>query len=118
LLLLGVFAITGVPPLALFASELGILGAGFTSGHPGVGIVLVVALTLVFTGLFAHAQGMAFGQAQRPLTALPSGLPRVAALVLPAVGLVLLGVYVPPPVSGLIEQAASIFAGGGLAWSW
>jgi hydrogenase-4 component F len=118
LLLLGVFAITGVPPLAPFASEFGIIGAGFVEGHVGVGIVLVVALTIVFTGLFAHTQGMALGHAHQPLAALPSGPLRVAALTLPAVGLLLFGLYVPPPVTRLIEQATAIFATGGLAWSW
>jgi hydrogenase-4 component F len=117
LLLLGVFAITGVPPLALFASEFGIIGAGFVGGHLGVGLVLVVALTIVFTGLFAHAQSMALGRTHRPLTPLSSGPLRVAALVLPAICLVIFGVCVPPPVTQLIEHAARIFAGGGLAWS-
>ena len=94
-----------------------ILGAGFAGGHLAVGLVLVVALTIIFTGLFAHAQSMALGRTHRPLTALSSGPLRVAALLLPAACLVVFGVYVPPPVTQLIEHITQMFAGGGLAWS-
>jgi hydrogenase-4 component F len=118
LLLLGVFAISGLPPFALFVSELGIVGAGFASGHAGIAVVLVIGLTLVFTGVIAPALAMAFGRVRQPMPALSLGPLGAVALGLPALYILVFGVYVPPLVSHLIEQASLGFAGGSLAWSW
>lgn len=112
LLLLGTFAITGVPPFAVFVSEFGIVGAGFARGNVPVAIVLIVALAIVFAGAFGHAAEMAFGRARTGLAAgLRAPLPKLA-LGVPAVIMVAFGLYVPLPVSAAVQQIVHIFSGG------
>src|SRR5205823_6144228 len=68
LLLIGAFAITGLPPFGIFVSELGIVGAGFRAGYWPLTAVLIALLALVFAGIFNHVARMAFGPpgARRP----------------------------------------------------
>ncbi|MHB1131774.1 MAG: hydrogenase 4 subunit F [Chloroflexota bacterium] len=113
LLLLGTFAITGLPPFAIFASELGIVGAGFTQGNPVVGVTLIVALALVFVGVFGHALEMAFGRPLLKLTPVRIGPSGALALAVPTIFVVMLGLYVPAPMSQIVQQAAALLAGGG-----
>ncbi len=116
LLLGGAFAITGLPPSGIFVSELGIAGAGFAQGQAPLVIVLVILLTIVFAAIFSHVAAMAFGAStlRKPAAAhAPSRDPgRVIALALPAFGVLLLGIYVPPPISAALEQAASLVSRG------
>ncbi len=114
LLLLGTFAITGVPPFAIFVTEFGIVGAGFERGNPLIGVVLIAALAIVFAGAFGHALEMAFGKTLLRLTPVLRGPSGAIALAVPTAFMVLLGLYVPPPVSQAIQQVVTLFIGGGL----
>ncbi len=99
----------GLPPFSIFASELGIVRAGFASGH---GWLIAIALSLVliaFVAIVRHASGMLLGPPDTPqppvarvrgLTVLGLGLTAVAGL----------GVYLGP-LNSLLQAAAAI-AGG------
>jgi hydrogenase-4 component F len=114
LLFAGAFAITGLPPFGIFVSELGIAGAGFERGHGLIVVALVALLAVIFAGVFAHVAGMALGT-PGPLPA-ARRVDRTAAisLLLPALGVLLLGLYVPPPLSNALDQAAALLQRGGL----
>ncbi|MCL5264830.1 MAG: hydrogenase 4 subunit F [Chloroflexi bacterium] len=112
LLLLGTFAITGVPPFAVFVTEFGIVGAGFASGKVIVAVVLIVALAIVFAGAFGHALDMAFGRPRLRLAPVMIGPFGAIALAVPTAFMVLFGVYVPGPVSQAVQQAVAMFGGG------
>jgi hydrogenase-4 component F len=114
LLLVGTFAITGVPPFAIFVTEFGIVGAGFARGNPAVGIVLIVALAIVFAGAFGHALEMALGRPRLKLNSVVLGPFGSIALTVPTALIVLFGIYVPPPVTQAVQQIVAMFAGGGL----
>ncbi len=114
LLLLGTFAITGVPPFAIFVTEFGIVGAGFAQGYAAVGIVLVAALAIVFAGAFGHALEMAFGRPSLRLSPVLVGPFGAVALAVPTAFVLLFGVYVPAPVGQAVQQVVGMFAGGGL----
>lgn len=114
LLLIGTFAITGVPPFAIFVTEFGIVGAGFAQGNVVVAVVLVIALAIVFAGAFGHALDMAFGRPRLNLSPLAIGPLSAVAMVVPTALIVLFGFYIPPLVSQAIQQVTTVFAGGKL----
>jgi hydrogenase-4 component F len=111
LLLIGAFAITGLPPFGIFISELGIVGAGFRAGYWPLAALLIALLALVFAGIANHVTRMAFGPAGRRA---PADLGRrgVALLGLPVVAITILGLYVPPPLTDALRQVVGLFAGG------
>jgi len=112
--LLGAFAIAGLPPSGIFLTELGIVTASFNSQAYVIGIVLMALLATIFAAICAHVLPMVLGRPARPLEpakAQPTTALSMAAL---AVGVVGLGLWVPPWLSGAIEQAAAIVATGRL----
>lgn len=114
LLLLGFFAITGSPPFGPFLSELLIVTAAFTGGRIWVGGAMLLLLALVFLGMSASVLTVVQGVPEPTHDAGADTGVAVAseplALVVPAIcllGLVLLlGVYLPPPLAALLHEAA------------
>ena len=116
---LGFFAITGTPPFGPFLSELAILRAAFAQGRVGLGLATLAALALVFLGMARVVLRMAYGRpldggsgaagASAPASSTPPPRESWLAVGPPALlfsFVLLLGVWVPPIVSGAIEQAA------------
>jgi hydrogenase-4 component F len=109
LFLAGFFAITGSPPFGPFLSEFTILNAAITGGRFASAGLFLLMLAVVFIGMGATvlrvvqgdvpaaAQGRLYKE--RILTVLPP----IVFLVL----VVLMGVYIPRPVSALLRDAAS-----------
>jgi hydrogenase-4 component F len=60
-LLLGVFAIAGMPPLGIFMSEFLVVSSTFARA-PLLAIALVFGLLIAFGALLLRAQGFAFGE--------------------------------------------------------
>jgi len=103
-LILGVFAIAGLPPLGIFTSEFLVVTSTFARA-PWLAIPLVFGLILAFGALILRLQGMAFGEpspGDKPTTA--SSLPIAAHL-----GLVLMaGLYLPPPLVVWFQHVAAM----------
>jgi hydrogenase-4 component F len=108
-LLLGGLAIGGAPPFAVFLSELTLIRGGLAGGHYVAVALLVAVLGLAFIGILVPLHRMAFAP--------PSGETvehrRLPATCLAAVGraaipVLVLGVYVPPPVHALLARAAAL----------
>jgi hydrogenase-4 component F len=105
---IGFLAITGSPPFGLFLSEFTILKAALDRGHSGVALLYLLLLAAIFVGMTSTVLGMAQGtpegsrarsrSAEPPLTIVSSVA--LAALVL------LLGLYLPPPLRETLEEAA------------
>ncbi len=114
LLLMGTLAITGVPPFAIFVTEFGIVGASFAQGYAAVGVVLIIALAIVFAGAFGHALEMAFGRPRQQLSSTLVGPFGAVAVAVPTAFVLLFGVYLPVPVGQAVQQVALIFSRGGL----
>jgi hydrogenase-4 component F len=112
--LLGAFAIAGLPPSGIFLSELGIVMASFGSGSYMVGIVLMALLAVIFASICAHVIPMALGRPARPLEPAKPEPATALSLAPLALGVVGLGLWVPPWLSAAIEQAAAVVATGGL----
>jgi hydrogenase-4 component F len=108
LFLAGFFAITGSPPFGPFFSEFTILRAAVAGGRYWVAGLFLLLLFVVFVGMsstvFAVVQGEPSEEAKR--TRYQDNFFTVAPIIV-FLGLVLLlGVYVPSPLSRALYQAA------------
>ena len=117
-LLLGGLAITGAPPLAIFLSEFAILRAGLTQSQYLVTGLLALFVVIAFFGVMVHVNRMVFGTAKggqveedQPdeIGGMRFRLPFscALALLLAAIPVIVLGVYIPPPLNELLKQAAA-----------
>ncbi len=106
--LLGFLAITGSPPFGPFISELIILYGTFMAGHFLIGATFLGLLLIIFIGMgrtvLAATQGSvsAAGRRNHFHDGILSGMPVLACLLI----VLLLGLYIPPPLWGLLHHAA------------
>jgi hydrogenase-4 component F len=109
LFLAGFFAITGSPPFGPFFSEFTILRASVAAGRFWVAGLFLVMLFVVFVGMsstvFAVVQGEPSAEAKA--SGYKDNFFTVAPIVVFLSLVLLLGVYVPPPLSHALAQAAS-----------
>jgi len=110
-LLAGGFAIAGAPPFAVFVSELVIFKAGLSSGQYLVIAVLAVLVVIAFCAVMFHVNGMIFGVAEQQTRAASIPLSCKATLAIAAIPLVIVGIYIPTPLYGLLKAAASAMGG-------
>lgn len=109
LFLIGFLAVTGSPPFGPFLSELNIVNGAVVSGQFAVAAMFLALLAIVFIGMGATVIAVVQGVPGKPAatsdhrdhfsTSAPIFL--LAALVL------LLGLYVPPPLDALLREAAA-----------
>lgn len=113
LFLAGFLAITGSPPFGPFISEFAILNGAFDSGHYLSAALFLVFLLLVFLGMGKTVLKVVQGRPPLDVQASPykDGLLTVAP-IFALLGLVLLlGLWIPEPLSRLVREAAA-FVGG------
>jgi len=103
-LVVGVFAIAGMPPLGVFMSEFLVVTSTFARS-PVLAGLLVFGLLVAFGALLARLQGMAFGAPSEG-----GGPSRASALPIGAhFGLVLLaGLYLPQPLVLWFQHVAAM----------
>lgn len=113
-LLIGTFAITGLPPFSLFSSEFAIFIAGFRQGDGLATGVLIALVALIFAAMLFHSGRMVFGTVERQRVRMGE-MSRWTTfpLLLPLVFVVTFGLYVPTAFMQLVGHAALILAGGG-----
>lgn len=102
LLVLGVIAIAGMPPLGIFTSEFLIVSSTFARA-PLLAVALVLGLMVAFGALLLRLQGFAFGapsEGRAPVQA--SYLPVFAHLALVLVA----GLYLPPVMVAWFQHVA------------
>ncbi len=113
--LAGALAITGMPPSAVFASELLILKAGLARGQYLVVGFLALFIVIGFAAIMRHATRMTFGKevdmAEAPVGRLWSAGAAPAscltALVITAIPLVVFGLCMPAGLAGLLNLAGT-----------
>ncbi len=107
--MIGIMAITGMPPFGIFFTEFKILAAGI-SGYPAVIALVILGLILVFVGFLKHATSMIFGDVPEgikrgeldPLTTIP-------VVVLVSI-LVSFGLFIPSFLIKLVADASRLFS--------
>ena len=113
LLLVGMFAVTGVPPFGTFLSKFSILSSGAHAHHLLV-LALAPLLGLVFVGFLQNFTAMIFGHTAVDIEGAPlpkgeSGAFTIIPILLLLVTLVALSVHIPVVLHNLIQTAASGF---------
>jgi len=112
--LAGFLAITGTPPFGTFLSKFVVIRAAFETGHGAVGAAALAAVALAFVGLCVIVLRMALGGEREQPAA--SGPRETVWTVLPplalGVGVLALGLYLPPCLADLLTQAMGELGGG------
>jgi hydrogenase-4 component F len=122
LFLAGFLAITGSPPFAPFISEFTIVSATMINGHYVAGALFLLLLGIVFIGMgstvLAVVQGVPHGHRPQASANEENDDPdyRVEreriGTVAPILGfmavVLLLGVFIPPPLDSLLREAAAL----------
>ncbi|MEY2935950.1 MAG: hydrogenase-4 component [Pseudomonadota bacterium] len=110
-LLVGTLALLGFPPFGSFFGELLILSALVTSGHLYVFSTFCLVITITFIATGRTIFPMIWGTPQQvrtwPRQTLLAGSPKIAFFVV----LIALGLYLPPTITGLLEQVAASLEG-------
>jgi len=119
--LAGSIAIIGSPPFGTFLSELTILGAMIDTGSYGASAVYLLALGIIFAALSAKVLPMVFSRPKEktglnnPQPAIPLAGPEpawsVAPLAVFATFSLVLGIYMPPWLSKVID-GITLYVGG------
>jgi hydrogenase-4 component F len=107
--LAGLFAITGSPPFGMFTSELLVLRGALEQGKVAIAALYLALLTVVFFGMATTMTRMAQGAGPPAAPDAPRGESRLAVLpplFLAALAL-LLGLYLPPPLSEALRSASA-----------
>ncbi len=111
LFLMGFFAITGSPPFGPFMSEFTIVRAAIVSGQYVVAGLFLLMLVIVFIGMGATVLGLLQGEISPIRADVPtyregffSVAPGIAFMGL----VLLLGLYIPPPINALLKDAAAL----------
>jgi hydrogenase-4 component F len=103
-LVLGVVAISGLPPLGIFMSEFLLVSSTFAR-EPWLAILLVFGILVGFGALFLRLNAIAFGEPRGPSgKATASYLPMYAHLALVFVA----GIYLPPAVVVWFQNVAKL----------
>ncbi len=113
LFLAGFLAITGSPPFGPFISEFAILNGAFESGHAAIGGVFLLLLLIVFIGMGATVLKVVQGRASFEARNTPyrDSLLTAAPILMLMLLVLLIGLYIPAPLAGLIGDAARFLEG-------
>ena len=107
LFLAGFLAITGSPPFGPFISEFAILNGAFNAGRFVVAGLFLLLLLVVFIGMGATVLKVVQGRAPTEVRNTPyrDGLLTAAPVVIFMGIVLLLGLYIPAPLSTLLNDA-------------
>lgn len=112
-LLIGAFAVSGLPPSGLFRSEITILVGAFQRNAFALAAVLLFSVNLVFIGIFRLVNRMVFTP---PLPEEPTGESSrvmVMAMGVAAIPAIALGLAIPGPLEHILHSAAAVLGVGG-----
>ena len=114
----GFLAITGSPPFGVFLSEFTILKAALDQGHAGIAAAYLGLLVLIFVGMATIVLNMSQGERSSSGEG-PAGesfLSESPSMIIPPLllgGMALgLGVYIPPILSEVLDDAVRALGGG------
>ncbi|WP_159446303.1 proton-conducting transporter membrane subunit [Desulfonispora thiosulfatigenes] len=110
-LILGVLAITGVPPFASFYSEFFILIAGIESGHYITIFIYVLCLLLVFSGFINAFTKMIFSSSEQESTKSYKDNENIFPLCLTLILMIFISIPYKEPILTIINRAALIIGG-------
>lgn len=105
------FAITGLPPFAVFVGELSILRGSLDAGMYILTAAIVILIVMVFAGFMRKIFPMLGGTTEKEVRE-PSGIMRKLPLAILLVTTVFMGLFMPEQIKDVLEAIASLAAGG------
>jgi hydrogenase-4 component F len=112
LVVAGLFAVTGSPPFGLFVSEFTILGSAFHGGFAWLALVAVALIAIIFVGMARTLLGVVYGEPAGDAPRLAESLPLVAGPIALGAIVLMLGLWIPAPLQGVLADAARALGGG------
>lgn len=112
--MLGIFAITGMPPFGIFMSEFNTVVAAFFAEKFWAAGILLFFIAIVFAGFIKQLSKIFFGRCDNP--EIKNGeidLIGPAVLVVLLSIVLLMGVYIPEPLNKIMEASRDIILGIG-----
>jgi hydrogenase-4 component F len=113
LLVVGLFAVTGSPPFGMFISEFTIISAAIGQHHAWIAAVVIGLLAIIFVGIASMILEMVYAPADAlapPGHSEEQGRLVVAPAAL-AILVLLLGIYLPRPLTDALSSAAIALGG-------
>jgi len=111
LLVVGLFAVTGSPPFGMFISEFTIIGAAIGEHHPWIAAVLVGLLAIIFVGIAQMILEMVYAPSVQDVERSEERGRLVVAPAALAIVVLLLGIYLPRPLTDALSSAAIVLGG-------
>ena len=108
LFLAGFLAITGTPPFGPFLSEFTVLRGVAEAGQMGVMAIVLVALATVFVGMGSTVLAATQGEPPEPQARFQERFLLVSPPLAMLLAVLLLGVFIPPPLRDLLRSAAAL----------
>jgi hydrogenase-4 component F len=113
LLAVGTLAIIGMPPFGLFISEFNILAAGVSQGNYMASALYLLGLAIVGAGFIYHIFGIILGKPPERIERGEAGAWNLAATLLLAVCILVLGLFIPGRLNVIINEAVKIISSRG-----
>jgi hydrogenase-4 component F len=107
-LLTSMLVLCGAAPFAVFMSELQIVKAAFDVNAIAVLVLFLLGTGVVFLGVIRHATAMAWGSAPDGLKQIQHSPLDVVLVALPLLVVLLLGLWMPPWLFTVLQQAAAV----------
>ncbi|HHR6141533.1 TPA: hydrogenase 4 subunit F [Providencia alcalifaciens] len=104
----GALALGGMPPFNVFLSEFMIVVAGLVANHFWLTLLVLILITIVLGGLIRMISKTLFGEQPECVARGELGILTTLPMAILIVLMLVMGTYIPQPVSRLLENAATI----------
>lgn len=115
-LLIAGLALAGVPPFSIFVSEFYILWGGIQANYWWQSLVVISLLVIIFGGFAKHLIDMSLGEvpeeASKVLVRGEVNRSGILAIIFPLIVVCLFGVWLPAPLTQLLNEAVKIISLG------
>ncbi len=110
-MLVGLFAIIGMPPFAIFVSKLTIIAAAFEQKYFILVMLMLLLLSLVFAALLLHISKVVFGNKPKNIPRTKETLSEKMVFSGLLFYLLVLGLVLPFPLRLLLDRAVDVVRG-------
>ncbi|NLP30360.1 MAG: hydrogenase 4 subunit F [Clostridiales bacterium] len=110
--LLGLFAIAGMPPFSIFASEFGILISVFEEGSYFIGGALAILFAIIFAGIGVAMFRIFYGKGEeKDIEPGENNIPGAVVIIILLVIIAITGLFMPETILDLVYDAQSVISG-------
>ncbi len=106
--IIGILAMTGFPPFAIFFSKLFIFAGGVSSVWAPLAFVMLIALAVVFAGFFWHSNAMLFSEPPEGMQKGEVNSLTMIPIIFTIILLLIFSIIIPPDFVRLLEQVRVI----------